>query len=239
MKDQISKQLLVSGIEIELLRKNVKTIRLMVRAPRGQVRVTAPMRTPEAVVMNFIESKIAWIRKHQERFAQRQSLVNYEFVSGEKHLIWGREVELKILNNQPVNAAILREDGLYLCFKKQNSTPDDRALLLKHFYQKQAAQILPDMAAKWQKIIGVKVESFQFKQMKTKWGTCNTRTHRIWLNLELIKLPPVGLEYVLVHELVHLLEASHNARFYALMTQFMPDWKTHQNMLRNYSIREE
>lgn len=229
----------INGIEIELVRKNVKTIRLTVRAPRGRVRVTAPMSAPEAAIIAFIESKTAWIQKHQARFAQRQSLVNHEFVEGEKHLIWGREVVLKILDNQPANAVVWREGGLYLCFKKQNSTPDDRALLLKHFYQKQAAQTLPDMAAKWQKTIGVKAQTFQFKQMKTKWGTCNTRTHGICLNLELIKLPSVCLEYVLVHELVHLLEASHNPRFYALMTQFMPDWQNHQNQLRNYSIREE
>ncbi|RUR13393.1 M48 family metallopeptidase [Legionella septentrionalis] len=220
-------KLTLQEMEIELERKRVKNINLRINA-RGQIKVSAPIFCTDESILNFLQNKQEWIRKHYLRFS-KQTEKNLEFKTGESHLYLGNNYELLIQPACKKNYVKLQGSYLY-CFIK-NDTINKKALVL-HWYREQLKTLLPDLIQKWETLIGVKVTSWGIKAMKTRWGTCNPHSKRIWLNLFLIKKPLICIEYVVVHELIHLLEASHNKRFYALMDKFFPEWQQCRSLLR-------
>ncbi|MCC5015053.1 MULTISPECIES: M48 family metallopeptidase [unclassified Legionella] len=225
-------QLEIDGIVINIIRKPIKNIHLRIYPPHGEVRVSVPLRFSMALIHRQLEAKSAWIHAQRARLTQNPPPPSPRFETGEHHYFLGKSFAFVIHENSQ-QAKIVIDDRFIHCFTKADSTVTIREVLLKSWYREQMKAVLPQLLQKWEPIIGVNVNSWGIKLMKTRWGSCNVRAQRIWLNLNLIKKPLACLEYVLVHEMVHLLEASHNKRFHALMTRFMPQWRDYQKQLEN------
>lgn len=214
----------IDGITIEILRKPIKNLHLRIYPPEGQVRVSAPLKLSMQKIRCAIEAKRAWIHQQRARVQARPINRELRWETGESHDFLGQAYELQVIENTTLSQVVL-QDNLLQLWVKTNTTRADKEALVQAWYRAQMASLVPDLIKKWQPIINVTVAQWGIKIMKTRWGSCNVRTHRIWLNLALIKKPISCLESVLVHEMVHLLEPSHNRRFYALMDEFMPTWR--------------
>ena len=211
---------------IDVVRKDIKNIHLAVYPPNGRVRIAVPLRIDDESVRLFAISKIAWIGKHQRKFENQAQQSSREYLEKESYYFEGRRYLLRITeHNAPAKVEIKTKTHLDL-FVRPNTSTEQRQAILTEWYRQQLKAQLPALIAKWEKIIGVTVNDWGVKQMKTKWGTCNINAGRIWLNLELIKKPEHCLEYVVVHEMVHLLERHHNDNFTAYMDQFLPQWRS-------------
>ncbi|PJJ60445.1 M48 family metallopeptidase [Hymenobacter chitinivorans] len=230
-------QLLIDDLRIDVVRKNIRSLRLTVYAPDGRVRVAAPLRTADAAIHAFVTTRRAWIRKHQEQFAAREQPVALEYVAGETHFYQGRPHELRVHEAAGTPRVQLLEEGFLDLFAPAGSLPEQREKALNAWYRARLKEQLPALAARWEPVVGQRAHEWGIKLMRTRWGTCSIRARRIWLNLELIKQPVHCLEYVVVHELVHLHERLHNARFWGLMDQFMPDWRAAKQALRSVHLK--
>ncbi len=220
----------IDGIPIELLRKPIKSVNLRIYPPDGVVKVTAPMRFSEKLLRQHLATKTDWIRAQQERMKKIAPAKVDILQTGVTIPFKGINYFLIITeHNGPSQIKISGE--VMHCYFPDNSSDAVKQKLLDQWYRREMESLLPELIKHWENTIGVQVGEWGIKKMKTRWGSCNTRARRIWLNLNLIKKPVICLEYVLVHELVHLLEASHNKRFYALMSRFMPEWREHEVLL--------
>ena len=159
-----------------------------------------------------------------------------EYIPGEKHLFRGRHVHLKVIYKKKPPSVQLTEDGILILQIRPGSNRTKKSRVIKEWYRSELKQDIPKLIDKWEPVMGVEVNEFGVKAMKTRWGTCNIHDRRIWLNLELVKRRPALLEYVVVHEMVHLLERLHNKRFYAYMDHFLPGWKKLQQELNDRTI---
>lgn len=226
----------IDGVRIEIIRKPIKNMYLRVKPSTGDVTVSAPLKLSLKAIQTQLTAKLAWIHTARARAIARKPCLPTPLMmeNGEKHLFLGSSYTL-IIHPNATSKEIIIEGELMHCFLKSDSH-EKRALFLQTWYKQQMQSLLPDLIRKWEPIIGVCVLAWGVKNMKTRWGSCNVVAHRIWLNLRLIQKPLVCLEYVLVHEMVHLLEANHSKRFYALMTRFMPEWKTYQKQLENVAL---
>ncbi|WP_460677681.1 M48 family metallopeptidase [Hymenobacter coalescens] len=232
----MSKTVLIDGLAVEVVRKSIRTLRVTVYPPHGRVRIAAPLRLPEASIHAFILARRAWIEKHQARFAAQALPLEYAYLSGETHYYQGRPYQLRVHAQPEGRMRVQLGEEPYLdLYAPATSTPEVRALALQAWYRARLKEQVPALLARWQPVVGAEAAAWGVKQMKTRWGTCNIRARRIWLNLELIKKPVECLEYVVVHELVHLHERLHNARFWGLMDQFMPDWRQHKATLNRHA----
>lgn len=219
-------------VTVAVERKRIKHMYLRVYPPHGQVKVTAPLSVNEASIHRFLQSKLEWIRRQQENIKARQTEHMHEssakpgMRSGEIHYFMGRAYRLRVAEQARGSKVELRGDSFIHLVVPFGSTSEGRRKILDDWYRDRLSSQIPLFIAKWEPILGVDVAEWRIKRMKTRWGTCNTRARRIWLSLELAKKPARCLEYVIVHEMVHLLERLHNKRFYALMDHFMPEWRT-------------
>ncbi len=220
----------LDGISIEVLRKPIKNMTLRIYPPDGSVRVSVPLKYSERLIRKTLEEKKSWIYEHRERIRSRAPLENLPLQTGVSVPFMGKNYLLIIEEHHGPNHIQL-QDELIHCYIRPGSSHLQIQKLLDSWYKWQMQLLLPKLIAHWEAIIGVKTKQWGIKKMKTRWGSCNPQAARIWLNLSLIKKPQICLEYVLVHELVHLLEPSHNKRFYAFMSQFMPQWREHQYLL--------
>lgn len=219
------KQIMIDGILISLERKRIKNMYLRILPPEGRVSVSAPMRMKEEEIERFIKSKLEWIRLQQDKMKNRNTLQEQEYVTGEKIYLWGRAYPL-VVKETTGRKRIMVTGEEVLLFIQNQSTSEQRKKLLHAWYKKALEQEIPFLLEKWEKRIGVKANSFSIRDMKTRWGTCHIQKKAICLNLQLAKKSPICLEYVLVHELVHLLEKSHNHVFKGYMDQFLPNWRS-------------
>ena len=229
----IRQQIEIDGITIEIHRKAIKNMHLRIYPPDGRVQVSAPLRLSLKHIRNLLIEKRDWLHAQRTRLQSLPVVAAPTLSTGEQHYFLGQTYPLTLINNQGPPSVTFINNVLILNSKK-DATPIEKMALLKRWYQLQMYSLIPDLIKKWQPIMGVSVADWGVKSMKTRWGSCNTRARRIWLNLVLIEKPILCLEYVLVHEMVHLLEASHNARFYQLMDRFMPEWRIHQKVLYAY-----
>ncbi len=223
-------QIEMDGIIIDILRKPIKNMNLRIYPPDGRVRVSAPFSLSLQQIRDQLEPRLTWLHTQRARLQALPVKSEPTMQTGELHYFLGAPLTLLVkasLKPTPIGL----KDNLLLLSTKPHATTLEKQAILKRWYQTQMQLLVPALIKKWQRLIGVSVLSWGTKTMKTRWGSCNTRTRRIWLNLVLIQKPIACLEYVLVHEMVHLLEASHNARFYQLMDQFMPEWREHQKAL--------
>ena len=206
--------------------------------PDGLVKVSAPLRLSDRRIRQQLQEKSGWIRAQRERIQQQPLSVEEPLQSGTSIVYQGKNYLVLVTEHH--GPSQLKINGTLLhCYIKENTSDSEKNALLERWYRRQMESLLPELIVHWSAIIGVEVKEWGIKKMKTRWGSCNTRAHRIWLNLNLIKKPQICLEYVLVHELVHLLEASHNQRFYQLMTQFMPRWREYQKVLEGHQTINE
>jgi predicted metal-dependent hydrolase len=232
-------QITVNGFVVDVVRKNIKNLHLAVYPPNGRVRVAAPLRVNDEAVRLFTISKLTWIKRQQTKFAGQERQSAREFVSGESHYYQGHRYLLNVIYlDGPPQVSLRGNKILEICVRPGSDTAMRERVLLTWYRQclKEESALL---IAKWEAIIGIKVDEWGVKQMKTKWGTCNIKARRIWLNLELIKKPVHCLEYIIVHELVHLLERHHNERFVAYMNNFMPLWQYYREELNRAPLGHE
>jgi predicted metal-dependent hydrolase len=225
LRPDMTKNLLeLDGIVIEILRKPIKNMTLRIYPPDGRVAISAPLKLRLDLIKKQLEAKRDWIHKQRARLiAQAIPLANYE--SGEQHYFMGKNYAL-LIHQATKRTQVILEDETMHCFIKADLTLAEKETVLEKWYRQRMKEQIPALIAKWEPIIGVSVNSWGIKVMKTRWGSCNPSKKRIWLNLNLIKKPLACLEYVLVHEMVHILEASHNKRFYAFMDEFLPQWRS-------------
>ena len=232
-------QITVNGLVVNVVRRNIKNIHLGVYPPSGRVRVAVPLQVNDESVRLFTISRLAWIKRQQAKFEDQERQSEREFVSGESHYYQGRRYLLNVTYHQGPPAVIIRNKKIIDLFVRTGSNPAERERVLNTWYRQRLKEEIAPLIAKWEAIIGVKVSEWGVKQMKTKWGTCNIQDRRIWLNLELIKKPVHCLEYIIVHEIMHLLERHHNERFMAYMNNFMPLWQYYREELNRAPLGHE
>lgn len=223
----------VSGVEIEVVKKNIKNMHLSVLPPMGKVRISAPLKASDEVINLFAITKIAWIKKQIEKFENQPRQTKREYVSGESHYLWGRKYRLEIKYTKTANKVEIKANKLILTVR-ENSTKSQRENVLNEWYRAKLKAKLPVLVEKWENIIGVKVNAVGVKNMLTRWGTCNSKEKRIWVNLQLAKKPVNCLEYIIVHELVHLLEKKHTSLFVDFMDKFLPNWRILRDELNGF-----
>ena len=222
----------IGDLVVDVVRKDIKNLYIKVYPPLGEVRIVSPYRLDDATIKEFVIAKKKWIAKKQDRCKALPPIQPKEYTTGEIHYYKGDRLTLNVIYHQGTPKVIVR-DRLYLdLYVKYGSNLAKRERVLISWYRQQLKAELPNLIAKWERIIGVKTNDWGVKRMKTRWGSCNTKAKRIWLSLELIKKPSHCLEYVVVHELVHLLESNHGDRFQAYMNQFIPDNDRCQQDLR-------
>lgn len=222
-------QLLIDGIEIDIVRKNIKNIHLSVLPPDGKVRLSLPFSVNEEAALLFARSKISWIVKQIEKFENQPRFTIREFVSGENLYVFGKLYKLQVVYANS-NRITIQGEKVVLQVKAE-STASQREKYVNEWYRKLLKQKLGSIFEKWQQITGLKCNSWQIKYMKTRWGTFSPATQKVWLNLQLAKKTVECIEYVVLHELAHSVERNHGKQFIAIMDKFMPNWRTLKNDL--------
>ena len=221
----------VNGLHIQVARKNVKYLRLVVCPPDGRVRVTVPNHVSDENMQSFVVSKFDWIKQKQHVFKNRPTQTPKQFISGEMHYFLGNPYRMTLVECSGKHEVQLLSSGELKMFVRAGTSIENKDKLLNAWYRIQLNKMILELLEVWQPIVGKKAREFGIKKMKTRWGTCNIQQKRIWLNLELIKKEPECLTYVLVHELVHFYERHHNQKFYAWMTKLLPDWRDTREVL--------
>lgn len=209
---------------------------LAVYPPNGRIRLSAPEKTDKEVLRLFTISKLGWIKKQVKSFQEQAREVPREYISGESHYFLGKRFLLEVIDAENKSKVELKGNKKILLYCKPDTPKSKRADLLKEWYRSELKKQIPALIKKWENKIGVRSNDWRVKQMKTKWGACNIEAKRIWLNLELAKKPKICLEYIIVHELVHLLERNHNERFVNYLDEFMPKWRLHRDELNSLPI---
>jgi len=228
-------QIELGNIAIDVEQKNIKNIHLSVYPPLGKVKISAPERMDLDTIRVFAISKLSWIKKQQEIFKNQERETPREYLTRESHYFRGKRYLLKVIEREARPKVILRHSKIEL-YIRPNATIEKKRQVLDEWYRAELKEMVPKMIEQWEKKIGVKSNAFGIKKMRTKWGSCNTEAKRIWLNLELAKKPAECLEYIIVHELVHLLERSHNDRFVKYMNEFMPKWRFYKEELNRLPL---
>lgn len=223
----------VAGIQVEVVRKNIKNLHLGVYPPHGRVRVAAPMVVSDEAVRLAVLDKLAWIKRQKVKFDEQPRQSPREMVSGESHYYLGRRYRLRVHEGTEPERVQLKGIRFLDLFVTPGSNRQHREVLLNRWYRRQFKILMPNLLEKWQGLLNVEVSSWHIKQMKTKWGSCNPGARRVWFNLELIKNPLHCLEYVAVHELAHLREKSHNEQFIAILDRHLPRWREIRTELQN------
>lgn len=223
-------QLELGDIAVDVVLKDIKNVHLSVHPPTGRVRIAAPERMKMDAIRLFAISKLGWIKKQQLKLHEQERETPREYLERESHFVWGKRYLLRLVEHDGRPKVELRHRELAL-FVPPKAAPSDRRAVLDAWYREQLKEAIRPLIAKWEARLGVKVQRLFVQRMKTKWGSCNSDAGNIRLNLQLAKKPPTCLEYVVVHEMIHLLERSHNDRFQSLMNQFMPQWRLHREEL--------
>ena len=230
---------MVGGIAVEVVRKKIKNLHLGVYPPNGRVRVAVPTVVSDEAVRLAIIEKLGWIKRQRARFENQPRQSRREMVNGESHYFLGRRCRLRVHEQDGVPRVATRAVASLDLFVRPGTTADQREALVSRWYRAQLKAMIPPLLEKWQPKLGVQVAAWGVKKMKTKWGSCNAAARRIWVNLELAKKPLQCLEYVLVHELVHLKERRHDEHFIALMDAAMPQWRQHRETLNAAPLGHE
>lgn len=232
-------QITVNDIVIDVVRKEIKNLHLAVYPPSGRVRIAAPLKVDDEAVRLFAISKLSWIKKNQTKLVNQERQSERKYISGESHHYKGQRYILNVIHHSGYPKVVIRSKKTIDLYVKEDYSAEQRANVMNNWYRKNLKEQIPALLEKWQKIVGVEVADWEVKIMKTKWGTCNRDAKRIWLNLELVKKPEKCLEYILVHEMVHLLERNHTEKFVALMDKFMPQWRSYKDELNRSLLKHE
>ena len=225
-------QIIIDNLVVDVIRKDIMHMYFAVYPPNGRVRVSAPRRMDDEAIRMAVASKLPWIKRHQTKFEGKERQPPLAYVSGESHYYQGQRYLLNVIYHKDPPKVVLRNSATLDLFVRTGSDAKKRERALIAWYRQQLKEAIPALIAKWEVIIGENVAEWGVKRMKTRWGSCNIKARRIWLNLELIKQPVHCLEYIIVHEMVHMLERLHNDRFVTHMDEFMPHWRRCQDELK-------
>lgn len=217
---------------ITVERKPIKNMYLRILPHDGSIHISAPLQMPEDTIIAFAQDRISWIRNKKRKLAEtpQEQKHSRQYQTGETHYLWGQPLYLNVITTDARPHVELYQNSIHMHVHPDN-TLEQRKKLLMEWYRRQLKEMIPQIFAHWEPIMGVAAREVHIKAMKTRWGTCNTAEKRIWLNLYLTQKPLKCVEYVIVHELCHLIEPSHNKRFYYYMDYFLPDWKDRKQHL--------
>ncbi len=231
-------QLDLGDISVDVVFKDIKNVHLSVYPPTGRVRISAPERMKLDTIRIFAISKLDWIKRQQTKLQGQERETPREYLERESHYLWGRRYLLRVLEMDAASGVELAPRTMILRVRPRTNE-EKRKAIVAQFYREQIRAAVPSLIAKWTMLMGVTVERLYVQQMKTKWGSCNPRARAIRLNTELAKKPKHCLEYILVHELVHLFEPRHGDRFVSSMDKFMPQWRQHREELNRHPLSHE
>lgn len=228
----------LGDIEIAVTCKAVKNVHLSVHPPVGHVTLVAPTGTRLEVARAYAISKLGWIRDQQAKLLAQARETPRQFVERESHYLWGRRYLLSVVEKD-VKPAVSRDHQRITLTVRPGSSLAKRQEIIEEWHRALLHEIVPALIRKWEAKLGVKVSGYFFQRMKTKWGSCNHKAGNIRLNTELIKKPKDLLEYVVVHEMLHLLEPTHSERFVALLEQHYPTWREARAELNELPLAAE
>jgi predicted metal-dependent hydrolase len=231
----------IADLDIEVVQKDIKNIHLAVYPPLGRVRIAAPNEVNSETLRLFIISKLPWIRKQQRKFTAQNRQTPRLFVNRESHYFLGRKYLLRVHEtDHPYRypKVVLKTKTYIDLFVRESSTVEQKANLMKEWHRSELKSVLDELIPKWEAILGVTAVRFAIKSMKTKWGSCNTENKTLLFNLELAKKPHSCIEYVVAHELVHLIERHHNDNFKAILDKYLPNWKGIKQELNTLIVPE-
>jgi predicted metal-dependent hydrolase len=226
----------IGELFVEITQKDIKNVHLSVHPPLGRVTIAAPRHLSISAIRAFAIGKLSWIRQQQRKLQDQERETPREYLDRESHYVWGRRCLLKIVERDGPPAVEWRHHRLILSVRP-GMDERRRADVVEAWYRDQLRQEAKPLTTEWERRLGVRVDRVFVQRMKTRWGSCNPTRHTIRLNTDLAKKPRECLEYILVHELVHLLEPTHNARFVALMDQFLPGWPHRREQLNRLPLR--
>lgn len=231
-------QIKLDDIAVDVVQKDIKNIHLSVYPPTGKVRISAPLRMDIDTIRVFAITKLGWIKSQQKKVLEQERETPREYLDRESHFVWGKRYLLQIVEKEAAPEVELKHNQMMLRIRPGTS-PETRQVILEAWYREKLKEAVPVLIAKWEPLMGVKVGRFFVQRMKTKWGSCSPSSRSIRVNTELAKKPPECLEYIVVHEMVHLLVPTHNSRFISLMDQFMPKWRFYKDELNKLPVRYE
>jgi len=231
-------RVVIGDIPVDVVLKDIRNIHLSVHPPAGRVRLSAPVGVDIDTLRLYAISRLGWIKKQQRKLRGQERETPREYLNRESHYLWGKRYLLKIVEREAPSAVDVQHSAILL-YIRTDASQEKKQSVLDAWYRKQLKAAIPDLIGVWEKRIGVRVNEFGIKKMKTKWGTCNPDARRIWVNLELAKKPKECLEYIVVHEMVHLLERHHNERFIALMDAMLPKWRSLRDDLNRLPVKHE
>ena len=217
-------QIVISGIPIDIHKKNIKNMHLQIKPPNGQVVISAPLSMDDKATEVYARTNLGWIKKQIEKFQQQPRSAKRQYVSGETMYIWGKQYYLSFVPDSRKNSFKIQGNSIVLSMRK-NSTVKQREKYIREQYRRLLKGEIEKILPKWEQITGLHCESWQIKYMITRWGTCNTEKKKLWFNLQLAQKPVECLEYVILHELIHLKERTHNSIFIAYMDMYMKNWR--------------
>ena len=225
----------IDGLCVIIVRKSIKNMHLRVLSPNGEIQITAPNRLPLSQIDRFVREKRGWIEARQQQLAERPAATNPAFADGQTVYLWGGSYTLRLEEASRGRSALQRGQEIVLSVHPEDDT-SQRESLLNDFYREALSERIAARLPLWEARTGLHPSAWQIKNMKTRWGTCNTATRKIWLNLQLAKQPPVCLDYVIAHELTHLRYPGHGQDFQAFLTRAMPNWPEVRKALNNQTF---
>lgn len=231
-------QVQLGNIAVDVVLKDIKNVHLSVYPPNGRVRIAAPARMNLDTIRVFAISKLSWIKQQQKKLREQERETPREYLNRESHYLWGKRYLLTLREADEAPSIELRHRRILLRLRPGTSEEKKQALFEEWYRDQLRAAVIP-LLAKWQPLMGVRVNRLFVQRMKTKWGSCNPTARHIRLNTELAKKPTECLEYIVVHELAHLIEPTHTDRFIALMDRFMPKWQFYRHVLNRLPVRHE
>jgi hypothetical protein len=225
-------------LRIEVVRKDIKNVHLSVYPPNGRVRIAVPRHVSDDAVRAFAIGKLDWIRRRQTKLREQEREAPREYLDSETHYVWGSRCLLRVVESNTAPRVEWRAQRLMLTVRP-GADAGTRAEIVEAWYREQLRAACAELGPRWEKRMGVRVERYFVRRMRTRWGSCNAATGSIRLNTDLAKKPRECLEYILVHELAHLIEPTHNARFVDLLEQSLPDWEHRRELLNRLPVRHE
>ena len=231
-------QISLAAINIDVVHKDIKNMHLSVYPPSGRVRISAPLHMDIDTIRVFAITKVGWIKQQQAKLLAQEREAPRDYITQESHYYLGKRYLLRVIEHEGPSKVILKHSTIEMLIRS-GTAPEKRMEILDAWYRKQLKAIIPAYIQHWESVMKVRVGEIAIKKMKTKWGSCNREAGRVWLNLELGKKPLHCIEYIIVHEMVHLLERKHNERFIAYMDGFLPKWRFYKEELNRSPLRHE
>lgn len=228
----------VAGIGVDVVYKDIKNLHISVYPPMGRVRVAAPSRVEEDAIRIAIVQRLPWIKRQRKRLQSAVRQSEREMVTGESHYIWGQRMRLAVVESTGHPRIVIEGRRLQL-YAPATADIQSRRRAMERYYRRELKVAIPPIVARWEPVMGHQVESWTVRRMKTKWGSCNPETRRMWFNIELAKKSPACLEYLVVHEMAHLNERGHSERFVTLMDDYLPNWRALRDELNGAPLAEE